>query len=263
MIPKIKDIISAIKQVAPLKLQENYDNSGLQVGNPEVVCSGVLLCVDPTVEIVQEAAQRGFNLIVSHHPLLFHGVKCVSDRTRSERVLAEAIRNDIAIYSAHTSLDSSAFGISRRMAQMLELSDVEVLVPNAAVPDAGLGAVGNLPRPMAPDEFARYVKQTFGSAALRMSADNPGFPIVRVALCGGSGAEFVSQAIAAGAQAYVTADCKHNQFIDHNHRILLIDAGHYETELCSVQIFSEILTEKFPNFAVAKAMTDSNPVIAL
>lgn len=261
--PKIKEIINAIEVVAPLHLQESYDNSGLQVGDVDTECTGVLLCVDPTVDIVREAASLNYNLIISHHPLLFHGVKCVAGRNRSEQVLAEAIRTDIAIYSSHTALDSSSVGISRRMARMLGLQNVEVLVPQRPGAAEGLGAVGDLPMPVRSADFAAMVKHTFGSAALRVSAATPDMQICRVALCGGAASEFVPEAIAAGAQAYVTADCKHNQFLDHADRILLIDAGHYETEHCAMQIFLDILTKKFPTFAVAKAKADRNPVIVL
>lgn len=259
--PKIKELIAAIEEVAPLRLQESYDNTGLQVGDPDAEATGTLLCVDATASVVDEAARRGYNVIVSHHPLLFHGVKCVAGRSRPEVVLAEAIRRGITIYSSHTALDNSSQGISHRMARMLGLHDVSTLVPATPGGTEGFGAVGALARPLSPAEFLELVNSTFHCAALRYSAGYPGREICRVALCGGSAAEFLPQAIAAGAQAYVTADCKLNQFLDYADRILLVDAGHYETEQCAVDIFSEILTEKFPNFAVATSTAECNPVV--
>lgn len=261
--PKIRELITAIEEVAPLRLQESYDNSGLQVGNPETEATGALLCVDVTADVLDEAVRMGCNVVISHHPLLFHGLKCVAGRNRPESVLAQAIRSGVTIYSSHTALDSSSHGISRRMARMLGLQEVETLVPQADGADVGLGAVGNLPHAVRPMDFAMHVKRTFGSVALRVSAAYPDTDICRVALCGGAAGEFVPQAIAAGAQAYVTADCKHNQFLDHADRIMLVDAGHFETELCATQIFLEILTEKFPNFAVAKSQAERNPVVCL
>ncbi len=260
---KISRIIESIEDVAPLRLQESYDNSGLQTGDPEAEASGVLLCVDPTEEILDEAAARGCNLVVSHHPLLFHGLKCVAGRNRPERVLQKAIRTGITIYSSHTALDSATSGISRRMAAMLGLTNVQVLVPNANCSDEGLGAVGDLTCPMNVTDLLQNVKRTFGCKVLRTSAPLPQGKIGRVALCGGSAGEFVPEAIAAGAQVYITADCKHNQFLDHAHRILLVDAGHFETEECCKQIFLDILTEKFPNFAVCKSETEKNHIIYL
>lgn len=261
--PKIQEVIEAIECVAPLHLQESYDNSGLQVGDITAEATGALLCVDATADVIDEAVARGFNLVVTHHPLLFHGVKCVAGRNRPEVVLARAISAGITIYSSHTALDKAVGGISRRMAAMLGLTDVRVLVPARPGAEEGLGVVGNLPQPMEPMRFLEFVKRVFGSVALRYSVPVPSASISRVALCGGSAAEFVPEAIAEGAQAYVTADCKHNQMLDHADRILLVDAGHYETEQCSTQIFWEILTEKFPNFAVAKSQACHNPVACL
>ena len=251
--PKIKEVIEAIECVAPLHLQESYDNSGLQVGEVSAEASGALLCVDATAGVIDEAVALGCNLVITHHPLLFHGVKCVAGRNRPEVVLAKAIQAGICIYSSHTALDAAVGGISRRMARMLGLTDVKVLVPSRPGAQEGLGAVGNLPQPMEPMRFLQVVKEVFGSVALRYSLPVPDVAISRVALCGG----------AAGAQVYVTADCKHNQMLDHADRILLVDAGHYETEQCATQIFLEILTEKFPNFAVAKSQACRNPVACL
>ena len=160
-------------------------------------------------------------------------------------------------------MDAAVGGISRRMARMLGLTDVKVLVPSRPGAQEGLGAVGNLPQTMEPMRFLQFVKEVFGSVALRYSLPVPDVAISRVALCGGAAGEFVPEAIAAGAQVYVTADCKHNQMLDHADRILLVDAGHYETEQCATQIFLEILTEKFPNFAVATSQACHNPVACL
>ena len=113
---KIKEIIDALGQFAPLPLQESYDNAGLQVGLTEVEASGALLCLDVTEEVVREAIEMDCNLIVSHHPLLFRGLKTVGDRTQVERVVRMAIQNDIAIYAAHTNLDNVEDGVNYKIA---------------------------------------------------------------------------------------------------------------------------------------------------
>ena len=141
---KIREITDALEAYAPPSLQESYDNTGYQAGNPDNEATGALLCVDVTADTVREAVEKGYNLIVSHHPLLFRGVKCVIGRDRPERVLAEAIRNDITIYSSHTAMDSAVGGVSWRMAEMLGLKDVKVLVPSRPGAETGLGAVGDL-----------------------------------------------------------------------------------------------------------------------
>ena len=116
---QIKHIIAAIEEIAPPALQENWDNSGLQVGDPSAECSGILVCLDPTEAVVAEAAERGCNLVVSHHPLLFRGIKRLSGTTPVERCVVAAIENGMAIYSAHISLDSAVGGVSDSLASML------------------------------------------------------------------------------------------------------------------------------------------------
>jgi len=190
-------------------------------------------------------------------------VKCVIGRDRPERVLAKAIRNDITVYSSHTAMDSAVGGVSWRMAGKLGLTDTEVLVPSSPGAATGLGIVGNLEAPLSPLQLAERVKQAFSSQVLRISRPAGQLEITRVALCGGSAGEFIPQAIASGAQAYITADCKHNQFLDQTDRIMLMDAGHFETEACTKEIFFDILTEKFPNFAVCYSDTEKNPIIYL
>lgn len=264
---KIREITNALEDFAPLHLQESYDNTGYQLGNPDQEATGALLCVDITEEIVDEATSRGCNLIITHHPLLFRGVKCVTGRNRPERVLAKALRAGLTVYSCHTAIDSAPGGVSWEMARRLGLTDIQTLVPSGHTHPAGtpgLGTVGNLPAPLTPRELALKVKDTFHTPTLRTSRPSPTLTsITRVALCGGAAAEFLPQAIAAGAQAYITADCKLNQFLDHATDIFLIDAGHYETEECTKQIFFNVIREKFPNFAVCNSEKDKNPIIYL
>lgn len=260
---KIHEITDAIESFAPPALQEGYDNTGYQVGDPGAECTGVMLCVDPTEEIVEEAAARGCNLLVTHHPLLFKGLKRVTGRNRPERVLAEAIRRGVTVYSSHTALDSTPGGVSWRMGSMLGLTGMQTLAPVAPGSQAGLGVVGNLPAPADVATFAAMVKNAFGTPVLRLSRPKEGLTITRVALCGGAGADLLPESIAHGAQALVTADCKLNCFLDHAADILLVDAGHFETEQCTKRIFFDVLTEKFPNFAVCYSEKEQNPVLYL
>lgn len=252
-----REITDVIETVAPLSLQESWDNSGWQTGDPDAECSGVLLCVDVTPEIIDEAVGRGCNLIISHHPLIFKGVKQIIGRNRVERSIAAALRAGVSVYSSHTAVDCAPAGVSHRMAQMLGLRDTAVLDEAS-----GLGVIGNLPAPMPWRDFLEDVKTAFGAPVLKCSrpADS-GLMISCVALCGGSAAEFLPEALARGAQVYVTADCKHNQYLDHAPDILLVDSGHYETELCTKEIFRRAISEKFPNFAVWKSTSEQNPVM--
>ena len=160
---KVKEITNAIEAVAPLYLQESWDNSGMQVGGPDSEVSGVLLCTDVREEIVDEAIDRGANMIISHHPLLFRGLKKIVGRSYQERIVAKAIKHDITIYCAHTNMDSTVGGVNFKMAEKLGLKDVKILSPQRntqcklvvfvptdyvsqverAMCDAGAGRLGN------------------------------------------------------------------------------------------------------------------------
>ena len=160
---KVKEITNAIEAVAPLYLQESWDNSGMQVGDPDCEVSGVLLCTDVREEIVDEAIERGANMIISHHPLLFRGLKKIVGRSYQERIVAKAIKHDITIYCAHTNMDSTVGGVNFKMAEKLGLKDVKILSPQRntqcklvvfvptdyvsqverAMCDAGAGRLGN------------------------------------------------------------------------------------------------------------------------
>ena len=257
-------IAAEIERYAPLTLQEQWDNSGWQMGHPDAVCSGVLICVDASEAVVDEAVSLGANLIVTHHPLIFHPLASIlPEQGRVTATVEKALKAGISIYSAHTSADNAARGVSWQIATDLGLANIRPLLPGTD-PGTGTAAIGNLPMPMSPTEFAAMVKSSIGAETARCScpATAPAH-ISRVALCGGSGAEFIPDAIKAGAQAFVTSDSRHNQFIDHANRIFLVDIGHYESEKCTKRIFYHILTQNFPNFAVHISQSETNPIVYL
>ncbi len=250
-----REIIEAVETVCPPECQESWDNSGWQVGEPSAECTGVLLCVDVTETILDEAAAKGCNLVVAHHPLLFRATRQITGRNRVERCVAKAFKNGMTVYSAHTSCDCAAQGVSAVMAERLGLSDVRPITAT------GLGAVGNLPSRLPWTAFLDKVKDAFGVGMLRHSVPPAAnYCVGRVALCGGSGGDLLPEAADAGADILVTADCKHNLFLDDTDRIMLVDAGHFETEQCTKDIFYRAITEKFPNFAVWKSKDEVNPV---
>lgn len=253
-----REITDAIEEFAPLSLQESWDNSGWQIGHRDEICRGALLCVDITPEIIHEAIEKGCNLIISHHPLIFKGVKQITDRDRVERCIALAIENRISVYSSHTATDCAPGGVSWEMGRRLALTNMEFL------DESGLGVIGDLNTPLHWREFVKLVKERFGAEIVRCShIPNEDWRISRIGLCGGAAAEFIPLALKRGAQAYVTADCKLNQFIDHAEDILLVDSGHFETEECTKEIFYRVISEKFPNFAVCKSIVERNPVVYL
>lgn len=255
---RIAEVTQMIEAVAPLGLQEGWDNCGLQVGDPDGEATGALLCLDVTEAILDEAIAKGLNLIITHHPLIFRGLKSITGRTHIERIVMRAIKNGIAIYSAHTNMDSAWGGVSHLIAKKMGLVEVEVLCPQADA-QSGLGVVGNLPCEEDALHFLTRVKEIFNVGAIRYGGDTSR-PVRRVAICGGAGVEFVGNAIAQGADVYVTGDVKYHDFQGVTDSILIADIGHYESEYYTKEIFSEIITKKIPNFAVQYAELEKNPI---
>lgn len=257
---KVGDIAEAIETVAPPSFQEGWDNTGLLVGRLEDDCNGVMLCVDVTPSIVKEAIAAGCDMIVSHHPLIFKGLKRLNGDTRVERAVIEAVRNGVAIYCCHTSIDNvPGVGVSHAMARRLGLVDVRTLSLREPGGSAGLGVVGNLEPGVSAADFVDRVKRAFGSPVARCSSA-PTADVARVALCGGSGSEFLPDAVAAGADAYVTSDTRYHDFCDYGDKIFIVDIGHFESEECTKEIFYQIIKEKFPNFAVCYSVIETNPI---
>lgn len=258
--PTVKDIAVAIENSAPLHLQEHYDNSGLQIGSFSSEVEGVLVCLTVTEDIVSEAVRRGCNLIVSHHPLLFRGLKRIGDGSVTERIAVAAIRAGISVYSAHTNLDSATHGINADIAHALGITGMRPLAPTTEGADTGLGAIGEMRQPVPALEFLRMLKQKFGVKALRYSSATPKIVIRRVALCGGSGASFIRRALECGADAYVSGDIGYHDFDSYGPEILLADIGHFESELCARKLLRSIIEESFPDMAVMTAESESNPI---
>lgn len=255
----VKEITTAIEEFAPLPLQESYDNAGLQVGYRDSRVNAVMLCLDVTQDVLDEAIKRKCDMIVSHHPLIFQGLKHLTGRSETERIVIKALQARVAIYSAHTNLDSTWNGVSHEMAHMLDLHDIEVLSPIEGNPQAGLGVIGNI-TPTPKLELLRRIKEKFGVKSLRYSTQSSAIVAKRIAMCGGSGAGFIKRAIEMGADMYITGDVKYHDFTTYGQDIVIADIGHYESELCSMKIFSRIIREKYPDLVVYFSEAQSNPI---
>lgn len=255
----VGDIAKVIEEFAPKSLQESYDNTGLQIGDPAMAVTAAMLCLDVTEDILEEAIQRQCNLVITHHPLIFRGLKSITGKTPIERIATTAIRNNIAIYSAHTNLDSAWEGVSHEIAHTLHLHDLSVLEPKEGYTDAGMGVIGNI-QPTPKLEFLRKIKEAFKVRSLRYSSQSPQLVVRRVAICGGSGASLIRTAIAAGADMILTGDVKYHDFTTYGLDILIADIGHYESELCTKGLFSRIIRSIYPDCVIYFAESETNPV---
>lgn len=255
---KVSDVCRAIEKTAPLHLQDDFDNSGLQAGFPEAPVRKVLTCLDVTEAVVAEARERGCDMIVSHHPLLFHPLRQVSCATYQQRCVVDAICNGIAIYSAHTSLDNAPGGVNHRLASMLGLSGLSWLQPRADGA-GGSGVIGSLPAPVRDYEFLSGLKDLFRVECLRHTAPC-GKQIGRVALCGGSGAFLMRDALRLGADAFITGEMHYHDYFESD-GMLLAELGHYQSECCTVELLRDILARELPELEVVTTNLNTNATL--
>ncbi len=360
---KIKEIIEVLEKLAHPMLQEDYDNSGLLIGDKNNDCTGALISLDVTEKLVEEAKASKCNLIISHHPLIFKGVKKITSDNYVSRTIISAIKSDIAVYAIHTNLDNVSHGVNSKIAEKLGLKNCRVLLPkedqlkklvifspvknaedvrnalfaagagaigkysecsynvsgegtfkpgegtnpfvgkqgerktepeirievifptriqSALLNDlklahpyeevayyvqtldnldefTGSGLVGDLEQPISTGALLEKLKLQFNLSVIRHTY-SPVESIKRIAVCGGSGFFLLPNAIASGAQAYITSDIKYHDFFEAEGEILLADIGHFESEQFTIDLLCEILREKYPNFAVLKSETRTNPV---
>ena len=258
----LHDFIEIFEQEIPLSLQESWDNSGLQVGDPNAEISSVLLCLDVSENVIDEAVEKNCQLIVSHHPLLFSGLKTIQGQNSVERCVIKAIKNNIAIYSAHTNTDNWHLGVNWHLAQKLQLENCQILQPQAHDVNgnpAGSGYIGELSKDMDEMEFLQKIKSEFKLASLRHT-DLLGKPIRKVAICGGSGSFLTQTAINQGADIFISGDFKYHDFFLAENKIVIADIGHYESEIHTKEIFFELISKKIATFAAYLSEKDESPI---
>jgi len=360
---QIKDIIDELERFAPSALKEDFDNVGLLLGDASDQATGVLITLDITEKVLDEAIEKGCNLVVAHHPIMLSGLKKINGNNATERMVIKAIQNKIAIYASHTNTDSVLNGVSGKMAEKLGLVNCKILAPKTECliklvtfvpveqaenvrtalfeagaghignydscsynlkgegtfrggentnpfvgesgkihteqeirletilpayikdkvvnalkkahpyeevaydlyplanewPSVGLGIVGDLPHEVDEATFLNRTKNVFKTGCVRYTP-LLNKPVKRVALCGGSGSFLLSKAIGEQADVFVSGDFKYHQFADAEDRILIADIGHFESEQYTKEVFFELLTKKFSNFAIHLSNVNSNPV---
>ena len=258
---KIKQVLSALERFAPLPLQESWDNAGLQLGLTEVEVSGALLCLDVNEQIIDEAVAKGCNLIVSHHPLLFRGLKQISGADYVQRSVIKAIKHDIVIVSMHTNMDNALDGVNWKIAERLGLTDCKFFAQKTVDGiEAGSGVVGNLPLQMDARAFIELVKKQFGVQCAQCNALLQR-PISKVAICGGAGDFLLSDAIGEGADAFITGEMHYHQYFGFEQQIQICVIGHYQSEQYTAEIFRDIIQKDCPGVKTFIAETNTNPIV--
>lgn len=238
----VTHIYDAIDRLAPFWLTMDFDNTGILVGdrNREVSCA--LLALDCTPAVVEQAKQLGAQLIVTHHPVIFHPLK----RVNEDAVVYQLIRSDIAVISAHTNLDIAQGGVNDALASAIGLRDCRGLELLNEQTGAWLGRIGTLPEPLSPEAFAAHIKACLNASSIKFSAAPRA--IRTVALCSGSGADCLDAAISAGADALLTSEVKQHEYLAAAAAgISIFDAGHFDTEDIVIEPLRDYLAKEIPD----------------
>lgn len=261
---RISDVINELDSVFPLSSQDSWDNSGLIIGNADWTVKGILFTVDINEQRIDEAIEKGCNLILAHHPILFHGIKRINGTSDEQRTIIKAIQNNIALCAFHTPADKSSIGLSRQIGKQINLQQMKTLIADCNS-ESGYGVIGQLQQPLTSSEFLQLVAEQLNCPSIRYNECNK--QISKVAICTGSGSEFINDALQQNADAYITGDVKYHQFQQPEGKMLIADVGHYESEEISKKLFLDILTEKFANrkinfsnFALCISTTCSNVI---
>jgi dinuclear metal center YbgI/SA1388 family protein len=260
----IQDVLELMAELAPLHLAAGWDNCGLQVGDPSRPLRGVAIAVDPTYEAVQEAILLGVSLLITHHPLLFKPATCLDLRTEPGRTIQALIKYDVALYAAHTNLDATAVNVA--LARELGLSGHTILQAQGKYPDGqpyGFGLVGDLEAPMPLEAFAQRVKDALKLPAVRIVGP-AGKPVRRVAWLGGSGGDYFKDAVAAGADAYITGELRHHAALDGLAAgMAFIEVGHVGSEQPVVPYLANFLRDRLGVEYPIHPLTQHDPFVVI
>lgn len=252
---RVSDVIEELEKLAPQSLKEDWDNVGLMVGDLNQRIETVFVCLDITSENVHRAIECGADLIISHHPLIFHPLSSVTESDAEGRIIRALIRNDISAFSMHTNFDKADGGMNDCLAQKLGLENIRRFMPDECREPGGkfsdgIGRVGTLECPMPMEDFVDYVRETLGSRALKYMG-NPTETVQTVAVCSGSGGSNIYCAYNADADVYVTADLNHHHAQTARELGLnIIDAGHFETENIICEFMREFISTRFSGLEI-------------
>ncbi|MBQ7873684.1 MAG: Nif3-like dinuclear metal center hexameric protein [Oscillospiraceae bacterium] len=248
---RVIDFYNYIDSIAPFETQESWDNSGFLVGDGNRVVTKVLVALDVTEPVLNEAAEKGANLIISHHPVIFGALKEIHPKN----IAFLAAEKGIAVISAHTCLDIADGGVNDCLAEALGLKEI-VKVDDGE----GLLRMGELDTPLSCIEFIKYVAEKISVGGIKYTPT--GKMIRKVAVCGGSGGDLYPAAMAAGADAYVTSNIKHNIFLDiRRDDFCVLDAGHFCTENTVIKPLAEKLAANFADTEIIVSEAAKDPAL--
>lgn len=248
----VKDVYRYLDTLAPFGLQEDFDNAGFLVGRGEAEAHKIMVALDITEEVIREAVEAGCQLIVAHHPVIFHPARTVTDDDPVGRRVLALAENHIAAICAHTNLDAVAGGVNDTLAEALGLQNVSLLCQSGVDPSGkpyGIGRVGAVKEYTCATDFAAFVRDALGARGLRL--EDAGKPVRKVAVGGGACGDMLFDAVAKGCDTFVTSDVKYSVFLDARALgVNLIDAGHFSTENVVCPVLRDWLKKGFPDVEV-------------
>lgn len=240
----IKDLFNIMEEIAPARYAAEWDNVGLQVGNPHDEARGIMVALDTSLAAVKETASKGFNLLITHHPFLFSPVKKIDLASPQGRIIREAIESGVTIFSAHTNLDSTKGGINDMLGELLDFTESSPMEPYEEDKSVGMGRIGSIKEERSLTELAVLIKKRFNVDRVKVLG-NMNNKIRRIALCGGSGGSLINLAKNLGADLYVSGDISYHQARDaEDMNLSIIDLGHFSSEKIVVEGLAEILKKK-------------------
>lgn len=253
-----KDISQKLNELAPTSLAESWDNVGFLIGDEKATVKKVLVALDATYAVVQEAIDKKVDMIITHHPMIMSGLKQVNKSTIAGQKVMGLIENRISLYSAHTNLDGAKEGLSTLLGHQLAIKNSRILSP--ITEECGTGQIGEL-EPMTLDELCQYVKDKLQLNSVRFVGD-PRRVVQNIAVSPGSSMDFAPLALAAGAEVFITGDVKYHDAQEYREMgLALIDAGHYGTEHIVVKIFRDLIKKWFHDIEVIIADQDTDPFL--
>jgi len=237
----IDEVIKVLENFAPLETAQSWDNSGWQINLGKKQANKVLLCLSVTPKILSQAIENGCDFIISHHPLIFGGLKNISYETVTQKLIVDCIRNNIQVYSAHTNLDCAHGGVNDTLCDKLGVSPIETI--------ADFVKIAEFPEPMTLDSFILKLKISLNAPKIKIINPQNKQEIRKIAVCGGSGGDFVNEL--KGIDAFITGDIKYHTALEVQDMIL-IDAGHFETEKIILQTLKNLLHDVAQDIVIAK-----------
>ena len=259
---RVIEIAKIIDSWMPTSIAEDFDNVGLIIGDPESKITSILVTLDTTEDVVEEAINKGCNLIVSYHPIIFNGLKQITNDSYVQKSVMKAVKNNISVYAIHTSLDNHPKGISYLLSDLIGLKNISILLPKEEKLNKlkiGIGSIGDLEKPMNEIAFFDLLKNKLGLKYLRHT-NKLNKKISKVSVVVGSGSFAIKDSIESNVHAFITSDLKYHNFFEADNNAILIDIGHYESEKHIKLFIREFLNEKLPNFTILLSEQNINPV---